>query len=64
MPVIGHFVARKSGHRLNNLLLRELMNRRDCWRIVTALGRQDTATERTGLKPPAFSILDAVAVRA
>jgi len=64
MPVIGHLIARKSGHRLNNLLLRELMNRRDCWRIVSALGRKDATTERTGLKAPAFRILDAAAVRA
>jgi len=25
MPIIGHFIAYKSGHRLNNLLLRELI---------------------------------------
>ena len=36
MPIIGHFVARKSGHRLNNLLLRELMRRNDCWEILDA----------------------------
>jgi len=33
IPIIGHFVADKSGHRLNNLLLRELMRSRDCWRL-------------------------------
>jgi UDP-3-O-[3-hydroxymyristoyl] N-acetylglucosamine deacetylase len=34
MPIIGHFVAYKSGHKLNNLLLRELLVNQDCWRIV------------------------------
>ncbi len=34
MPIIGHFKAYKSGHKLNNLLLRELLVRSDCWRIV------------------------------
>ncbi len=34
MPIIGHFIAYKSGHKLNNLLLRELLVRSDCWRIV------------------------------
>jgi UDP-3-O-[3-hydroxymyristoyl] N-acetylglucosamine deacetylase len=34
MPIIGHFIAYKSGHKLNNLLLRELLVRRDSWRIV------------------------------
>lgn len=34
MPIIGHFVGNKSGHRLNNLLLKELMDRQDCWKIV------------------------------
>ncbi|MFA7464332.1 MAG: UDP-3-O-acyl-N-acetylglucosamine deacetylase [Syntrophales bacterium] len=28
-PVIGHFVARKSGHKLNNLLLKELISSPD-----------------------------------
>lgn len=34
MPIIGHFVAYKSGHKLNNLLLRELLVNQECWRIV------------------------------
>ncbi len=35
MPIIGHFIGNKSGHRLNNLLLRELMSRPDCWTVVS-----------------------------
>jgi len=34
IPIIGHFVAFKSGHRLNNLLLKELMVRKDCWTMI------------------------------
>jgi len=30
IPIIGHFVAYKSGHRLNNLLLKELLIRKEC----------------------------------
>lgn len=30
-PIIGHFIAHKSGHHLNNLLLKELFKRTDCW---------------------------------
>jgi len=63
MPVVGHFVAKKSGHRLNNLLLKELMNRRECWRIVSALGREGRTGERTLMRAPAFRILDAAAAR-
>jgi UDP-3-O-[3-hydroxymyristoyl] N-acetylglucosamine deacetylase len=33
--LIGEFRAYKSGHALNNLLLRELINRPDSWEIVT-----------------------------
>lgn len=33
MPIIGHFTARKSGHRLNNLLMRKLMADKDAWKI-------------------------------
>jgi len=35
MPIIGHFVGNKSGHRLNNLLLRELMSKPDRWTILS-----------------------------
>lgn len=33
--LIGEFKGYKSGHYLNNLLLRELLNNRDAWEIVT-----------------------------
>lgn len=36
MPIIGHFFACKSGHSLNNLLLRKLMDSQECWTIMDA----------------------------
>ena len=33
--LIGHFHGYKSGHALNNALLRELMVQQDCWELVT-----------------------------
>ena len=34
-PLIGLFSAHKSGHALNNKLLRKLMENEDCWELVT-----------------------------
>lgn len=34
-PILGKFVGYKAGHRLNNLLIRELMNRPDAYEWVT-----------------------------
>jgi UDP-3-O-[3-hydroxymyristoyl] N-acetylglucosamine deacetylase len=39
MPIIGHFIGYKSGHRLNNVLLKELMTRIDAWKIVRHFDR-------------------------
>jgi len=44
--IIGSFSAHKSGHALNNRLLRELLVRRDAWDLVS-FDRQEDA-------PPAF----------
>ena len=59
MPIIGHFVAYKSGHRLNNLLLRELISRRDCWEIVTDVNKAENLKSHP-FKIPSFRTLDAV----
>ncbi len=58
MPIIGHFVAYKSGHRLNNLLLRELMRHENAWEI---LSEDDSASSARAMscKIPSFTILDA-----
>lgn len=62
MPIIGHFVAYKSGHRLNNLLLRQLMSKADCWEIVSCLDKKETVYKHASLKIPSFHILDAIQV--
>ncbi len=62
MPIIGHFVAFKSGHRLNNLLLKELMYKTDCWEIVNCINEDESAHKISSLKIPSFRILDTVQV--
>lgn len=47
MPIIGHFIGNKSGHRHNNLLLRELVSRPDTWTIVSRFDRESNVG-RTG----------------
>jgi len=60
MPIIGHFVASKSGHKLNNLLLRELMKHEDCWEIVNHYDEESKLKDFMPLNIPSFKILDAV----
>jgi UDP-3-O-[3-hydroxymyristoyl] N-acetylglucosamine deacetylase len=60
MPIIGHFVAYKSGHRLNNLLLKELMAHQECWKMVSHIDRNSGEEEIKSLNLPSFSILDTV----
>jgi UDP-3-O-[3-hydroxymyristoyl] N-acetylglucosamine deacetylase len=62
MPIIGHFVAYKSGHRLNNLLLKELMHRQDCWEIISCNNKEEAKHKLTSLKIPSFHILDTVQI--
>ena len=60
MPIIGHFVAYKSGHRLNNLLLKELMLKEDCWEIVNCFDNEEIHKLNSFKKIPSFRILDAI----
>lgn len=60
MPIIGHFVAYKSGHRLNNLLLKELMRNPHCWEIIHSLNKEQDTHKTHAFKIPSFRILDAV----
>lgn len=60
MPIIGHFIAYKSGHRLNNLLLRELMAKKDCWEIVNSINKEEVHKLNFLKKFPSFKILDAI----
>lgn len=59
MPIIGHLVVYKSGHRLNNLLLRELMRQEYCWEIISRDNRHDFPADLPSCKIPSFTILDA-----
>ncbi|HCX88692.1 MAG TPA: UDP-3-O-[3-hydroxymyristoyl] N-acetylglucosamine deacetylase [Gammaproteobacteria bacterium] len=52
-PLIGSFYAHKSGHGLNNRLLRELGQRQDCWETVSFDG-SGSATP-PGFLHPAFA---------
>lgn len=52
--LIGYFSGHKSGHALNNRLLRELLDRPDSWEYVSFVG-QDAA-------PSAFHTLPAVSI--
>ncbi len=61
MPIIGHLVAYKSGHRLNNLLLRELMHHEESWEIITDYEQQQSE-KYISCKIPSFTILDAVQI--
>ncbi|NIO43252.1 MAG: UDP-3-O-[3-hydroxymyristoyl] N-acetylglucosamine deacetylase, partial [Burkholderiales bacterium] len=40
-PLIGAFTAFKSGHALNNQLLRRLVEQKDAWEEVTFQSRND-----------------------
>ena len=52
MPIIGHFVACRSGHRLNNLLLRKLLAHRECWEMVHYFnGEQELFDEIIDARP-------------
>ncbi len=58
MPIIGHFVAYKSGHRLNNLLLTELLANEESWKIANCLDEEEERDEL--INAPTFSVLDAI----
>lgn len=58
MPIIGHFIAYKSGHKLNNLLLKELMAHKECWKIVNHVDRNNEDNGLMSLSIPSFRVLD------
>jgi len=60
IPIIGHFVACKSGHRLNNLLLKELLIRKECWTLVSRLSKEGMLNGLHSLRVPSFQVLDSV----
>jgi len=58
IPIIGHFIAYKSGHRLNNLLLKELLTREECWTLVSRFSKEGVLNELKSLRVPSFRVLD------
>jgi UDP-3-O-[3-hydroxymyristoyl] N-acetylglucosamine deacetylase len=58
IPIIGHFIAYKSGHRLNNLLLKELLIREECWTLVSRFSKEGVLNELKSLRVPSFRVLD------
>lgn len=59
MPIIGHFVAYKSGHKLNNLLLKELMSREENREIIDHAAGEVAPERFRALRIPAYRVLDA-----
>lgn len=45
MPIIGHFLAYKSGHRLNNLLIKKLLANEDSWNVISYFDREEKTAE-------------------
>jgi UDP-3-O-[3-hydroxymyristoyl] N-acetylglucosamine deacetylase len=58
IPIIGHFVAFKSGHRLNNILLKELLIRRECWALTSRFSKEWIFNEFPSLRLPSFRSAD------
>jgi len=54
IPIIGHFVAFKSGHRLNNILLKELLIRKECWTLTSHFSKEGIFHEFPSLRVPLF----------
>ncbi len=57
-PVIGHFEVEKSGHFLNQYMLKKLIKSRKHWEIVTFENEKE-CTEKS-VKVPAFALPDPV----
>jgi len=50
-PVIGAFEAYKSGHALNNALLRELLQHRESWEFVSFAHEEEVPAAFLRLHP-------------
>jgi len=57
-PVIGHFEVQKSGHFLNQFMLRELMNGKKYWKMITFKNPEECT--QNSVKIPVFGSLDPV----
>ena len=59
-PIIGHFVVKKSGHFLNQHMLKKLMESTKHWKVMTFKTPEECT--KTNLTIPAFGALQPVAV--
>lgn len=57
-PVIGHFVVQKSGHFLNQIMLRKLIDDEKLWQSVAFKNSEECS--QNGVKIPAFGSLEPV----
>jgi UDP-3-O-[3-hydroxymyristoyl] N-acetylglucosamine deacetylase len=62
IPIIGHFVAFKSGHRLNTLLLKQLLIQKECWTMVSRFSKEGMLNEFESLRIPSFRVLDSAPI--
>jgi UDP-3-O-[3-hydroxymyristoyl] N-acetylglucosamine deacetylase len=58
-PIIGHFVVKKSGHFLNQHMLRKLMESKKHWKVMTFKTPEECT--KTNVTIPAFGALQPVA---
>jgi len=56
--VIGHFVAERSGHSLNQKLLKKFMAQDKCWEVVRFKNKEECS--KIKVKIPSFGALDSV----
>jgi UDP-3-O-[3-hydroxymyristoyl] N-acetylglucosamine deacetylase len=59
-PMIGHFVVEKSGHYLNQHMLRELMNSKKHWKLLCFNTPEECS--KTNVRIPAFGLLEPIPV--
>jgi UDP-3-O-[3-hydroxymyristoyl] N-acetylglucosamine deacetylase len=57
-PIIGHFVVKKSGHFLNQHMLRKLMESKKHWKVMTFKTPEECT--KTNVTIPAFGVLQPV----
>ena len=57
-PIIGHFVVKKSGHFLNQQMLKKLMEAKKYWKVITFKTPEECT--KTSVTIPAFGALQPV----
>ena len=55
---IGHFVVKRSGHSLNQKLLKHFMTQKKCWEVVQFRNKEECG--KKSIKIPSFGALDLI----